>query len=134
MSKRKMDSKLKIIKDLSFLLDHRPLPLDSHTTKYVLLAGEGDTIRQMNHDFNIVYSFKSYSFEGRNLNGFPEGKMAKFDQKDPIMLKLLTSMKVEEKAWFNVCEEPVFKLKKTKEQEEEAIDELEGIEDVQLTA
>ena len=76
----------------------------------------------MNHDFSIVYSFKSYSFEGRNLNGFPEGKMSKFDKKDPIMLKLLLSMKVAEKAWFNVCEEPVFKVKKTKEQEEDTIE------------
>jgi hypothetical protein len=37
------------------------------------------------------------------------GKLAKFDKNDPLLKSLLLGMRIKEKAWFNVCNENVYK-------------------------
>jgi hypothetical protein len=125
VSKRKTDAKLKLLKDLSFLLDLKVLRVDQCTAKYVLEEGEGDLIADLAHQFTIVYSSKTYDYEGKLLVEFSEGKVSRSDKKDSHILSFLLGMKVGEKAWFNLCEQPVFRLKQElKEVEEEEVEFL----------
>ena len=111
VSKRRPETRLKVIRDFSFLHDLQPIHLDPYSTKYIVQEGEGSLISEMAHHFSIVYSCITYDYEGKFINEFKEGRLNKSDKKDSFMLNFLLGMKIKEKSWFNVCNDPIFKVK-----------------------
>jgi hypothetical protein len=52
---------------------------------------------------------KEYDYEGRLVSSYPEGKLSKTDNKKPVLLECLLSMRVKEKAWFNCSNSIIYK-------------------------
>ena len=139
LAKKKADLKLKIIRDFSFLLDCRPVVVDERITKYVLKEGEEDEeiISDLPLVFDIVYSCKTYDYEGKQLVKYPVGRIGNSDKKDSLIRKLLLTMKVNETAWFNVSEDQVYRKKDPDEKQilemVELIDEDEEFQELEDT-
>lgn len=108
----KKKDKRKIIKDLSFLLEKTAVPLHSNCAKYLLQEGKGEVLSDINEHFDIVYSLRQYDYEGRRINEYPEGKINNQSKKDIALIELLQTMRVKEKAWFNLSNQQIFRNQK----------------------
>ena len=62
---KKESLKLKIIKDLGFLLEARSEVLSAFTVKYILEEGEGEVISDIAHPFVVKVAVMAYDYEGR---------------------------------------------------------------------
>lgn len=98
--------KLKVHKDLGFLLSLKPVFISRRTAKYVLEEGVDEAIANFKEDaFEAYYSCLKYDYDGKSIEKVAVGKLAS-DRLEPLHEEIM-SMRVKEKAWFNVCDQPV---------------------------
>lgn len=93
-------------RDLGFLLSIKPTFISRRTAKYLLEEGVDEVIGSFKEDaFEAYYSCLKYDYDGRNVEKIAVGKLAS-DKPEPLHAEIM-SMRVKEKAWFNVCDQLV---------------------------
>jgi len=112
--KPEQTNKVKIHKDFGFLLNITPIILNARTAKYLLTDGEGETLKALKYPFESYYNFTKYDYQGRLIDKNSGIIKLASDKKDKFQ-ELIMSMKVKERAWFNVCESPIHVVPKIME-------------------
>lgn len=93
-------------KDLGFLLSIKPTFISRRTAKYVLEEGMDEVVGNFKEDaFEAYYSCLKYDYDGKNIEKIAVAKLAS-DKPEPLHGEIM-SMRVRERAWFNVCDQLV---------------------------
>jgi hypothetical protein len=91
-------------KDFGFLLEKVPIFINRQTAKYILEEGIDDIIDSYKENaFDAYFSYLKYDYDGKTVDKVAVAKISS-DRAEPLRAEVL-SMKIKEKAWFNISDQ-----------------------------